>query len=320
MGSYSPGGSAVNNRANIAVGVMAYNEEGNIGLLLESLLNQTVDDRITRVIVVASGCTDRTCEIVADYCARDQRVELVAEPERSGKIAAINQFMGMVTEPVVVVSCGDLIFERSTIESLCRPFGDPRIGMTGAHPMPVNGGNGFAAFAVQLMWELHHRVAMHEPKMGELVAFRNVLSPLDPRALCDEISIETQIRAAGLEISYAPGATVRNLGPQTVREFFRQRCRWIAANYQVMSDYNASVSTMKPRLVIAATLAYLRDVRAPIHWITAVAAIEVAARTKAFIDYYLLKSRQQYRVWAPIQSTKVLANSSTDGERKHIAV
>jgi cellulose synthase/poly-beta-1,6-N-acetylglucosamine synthase-like glycosyltransferase len=308
------------NHSQIAVGVMAYNEEGNIALLLESLLNQSIDDQITRIIVVASGCTDRTCEIVAEYCRRDSRVELVAEPERAGKIAAINQFMGMVTEPLVVVSCGDLIFERTTIESLCRPFADRRVGMTGAHPMPVNSGRDFAAFAVQLMWELHHRVAMHEPKMGELVAFRNVLSPLDPRALCDEISIETQIRAAGLEVAYTPDATVRNQGPQTVREFFRQRCRWIAANYQVMSDYDASVSTMKPGLVLAATRAYLRDARAPLHWIAAVACIEIAARAKAFIDYHLLKSRQQYRVWAPIESTKVLAESGKDGEREHIAV
>jgi poly-beta-1,6-N-acetyl-D-glucosamine synthase len=309
------------NRPSIAVGVMAYNEEGNIGLLLESLLSQTVGEDITRIIVIASGCTDRTCEIVATYCGKDSRVELVAEKGRSGKISAINHFMTMVTEPIVVVSCGDLIFEPTTVENLCRPFEESRVGMTGAHPMPVNASKSFAAFAVQLMWELHHRVAMQHPKMGELVAFRNILSPLDPRALCDEISIEKQIRDAGLDIVYAPNATVRNQGPQTLRDFFRQRCRWIAANYQVMSDYDACVSTMKPRLVLAATRDLLRERALPYHWLASVACIEVVARIRAFIDYHILRSRQKYRVWTPIESTKVVVETtSNEGEREHIAV
>lgn len=292
--------------SHIAVGVMAYNEEGNIDLLLRSLLDQTVDQRITRIIVVASGCTDRTCEIVAEYCARDSRVELIAEPHRSGKIAAINQFMAMVDEPIVVVSCGDLIFERDTIENLCKPLFDMRVGMTGAHPMPVNSSGNFTSFAVNLMWDLHHLVAMNHPKMGELVAFRNILSPLDPRALCDEISIESQIRDAGLDVAYAPNATVRNQGPKNLREFFKQRCRWIAANYQVMSDYDADVSTMKPKLIISATLQLVRRRRVPYHWLAAVALIELAARARAFVDYYILKSRQKYRVWDPVGSTKIL--------------
>lgn len=301
----------------IAVGVMAYNEEGNIGLLLDTLLSQTVDEQIDRIVVIASGCTDHTCEIVARYCDIDPRIELVAEPERSGKIMAINQFMEMVTEPIVVVSCGDLIFKPDTVENLCKPFFDPRVGMTGAHPMPANCADDFASFAVKLMWELHHRVALANPKMGELVAFRNILSPLDPRALCDEISIESQIRDAGLRVIYAPDATVCNQGPGTVREFYRQRCRWIAANFQVMTDYDAAVSTMKPSLVLRAAAELIRERRPPLHLVLGVALIEVAARLKAYVDYYVFKSRQKYRVWDPVESTKVL-NAPVNSEREKV--
>ena len=306
-------------RRSIAVGIMAYNEEGNIGLLLDSLLKQTVVDRIGRIIVIASGCTDDTCEIVARYSERYPLIELIAEQERSGKIAAINTFMSVVDEQIVVVSCGDLIFEPSTVEHLCEPFADPSIGMTGAHPMPENVQEGFVNFAVTLMWDLHHRVALRQPKMGELVAFRNILAPLDRKALCDEISIEAQIRKAGLRIIYAANATVRNQGPTTLREFFKQRCRWIAANYQVISDYKASVATMRPTLLVGATLQLMREKHLPAAWVFAVGFIELLARARAFLDYYVFRSRQKYRVWDPVVSTKILLHraSESDEERVH---
>ena len=50
-----------------SVGIMAYNEEANIGDAIESILEQRLaSGQITELIVVASGCEDRTAEIVAE--------------------------------------------------------------------------------------------------------------------------------------------------------------------------------------------------------------------------------------------------------------
>src|SRR3954447_13505646 len=55
-----------------SVGVMAYNEEANIAQALESILGQDLTaGRIAEAIVVASGCEDRTAEIVAEIAAHD---------------------------------------------------------------------------------------------------------------------------------------------------------------------------------------------------------------------------------------------------------
>lgn len=46
---------------NLSVGIMAYNEEANIGRLLGSVLGQRfTHGYLKEIIVVASGCTDRT--------------------------------------------------------------------------------------------------------------------------------------------------------------------------------------------------------------------------------------------------------------------
>ena len=76
-----------------SVGITAYNEEDNIGPLLDAMLDQHLHDvAITEIIVVASGCTDNTVPIVRSYQARDPRLQLIEQPERRGKTSAINLF------------------------------------------------------------------------------------------------------------------------------------------------------------------------------------------------------------------------------------
>jgi cellulose synthase/poly-beta-1,6-N-acetylglucosamine synthase-like glycosyltransferase len=291
-------------RCPIAIGVMAYNEESNIVALLESILAQDDADRITRLIVIASGCTDRTCELIDAFAERDPRVELVVEGKRAGKIAAINTFLRSVTEPVVLVSCGDLVFGPGSLRAMLAPLADPRIGMTGGHPVPVNSDASFVGFAVNLMWKLHDRVARVQPKMGELVAFRNVFRELDVAALCDELSIEKKICDAGFAIAYAPDAHIHNKGPETLAEFVRQRIRWNAANYQIVSDHAMQVATLQPRLVFAALRELIAEERPSLVRVAGVAAVELYCKVRAYIDYHVIRSHNKHRVWAPVASTK----------------
>lgn len=77
-----------------SVGVTAYNEEANIGHLLDALLNQHLFDvEITEIIVVASGCSDNTVPIVKRYMADNPTIKLINQPQREGKTAAINLFL-----------------------------------------------------------------------------------------------------------------------------------------------------------------------------------------------------------------------------------
>ena len=65
---------------------MAHNEEANVGQLLQRLLEQQLTTvAIAEIIVVASGCTDRTEEIVRQWAARDGRIKLLTQPLREGK-------------------------------------------------------------------------------------------------------------------------------------------------------------------------------------------------------------------------------------------
>ncbi|MDB5069828.1 MAG: glycosyltransferase [Candidatus Eremiobacteraeota bacterium] len=295
----------------IAVGIMAYNEAANIGRTLRSIQEQTIAARINRIIVVASGCTDETCAIVTRIAAADPRVILVEESVRAGKTVAINTFLSAIHEPIAVIPSADLILEPETLEHLIAPLDDPRVGMVGAHPIPTNDPKTFIGFAVQLMWELHHRIASHEPKMGELVAFRNQLESLDPAVLSDELSVENQIRAAGLRIEYAPAARVYNRGPETLSEFVVQRVRWCVANMQTARDFETSVSTLSVRNVLRAVRQLVVQTRPRPDWLVAAAMLEAWCRLRAYGSFKIMGHAEKYRVWEPLRSTKTVVRKES---------
>ena len=122
-----------------SVGIMAHNEEANISRTIHAILEQQGPSvRIEEVIVVASGCTDRTLPIVAEIALQEPRVRLCIQEKREGKASAINLFLKQATSSVVVVIGADLLPETLALQYLRAPFKDPTIGMVRGRPVPVN--------------------------------------------------------------------------------------------------------------------------------------------------------------------------------------
>ena len=85
-----------------SVGITAHNEEANIGQLLEAIRNQRLHQvEISEIIVVASGCTDRTEGVVREHTAQDPRIQLFVQEKREGKTSAINVFLANSKEKII---------------------------------------------------------------------------------------------------------------------------------------------------------------------------------------------------------------------------
>jgi cellulose synthase/poly-beta-1,6-N-acetylglucosamine synthase-like glycosyltransferase len=205
---------------------MAYNEAANIATAIETILQQRLTTaHIAELIVVASGCTDETVPIVAAIARRDARVRLIVQERREGKAAAINLFLGAARSPLLLMVGADVLVKDGTIDALLHHFADPSVGMVGGHPLPVNDEGTFLGHTVHLLWRLHDRLAREAPKLGEVVAFRNVVPSIPLDSAVDEISIQAVITQLGYRLVYEPGAIIYNRGPATVRDFLRQRRR-----------------------------------------------------------------------------------------------
>ena len=302
------------------VGVMAYNEEASIADAIASVLDQTLpSSRLDEVIVVASGCEDRTAEVVLGIARRDQRVRLIEQARREGKASAINLFIGAARSPVLVLVGADLVLKDGALEALVRHFADATVGMVGGHPTPVNDEGSLLGHAVHLQWRLHDIIARQSPKLGEIIAFRNLVPSIPVDTAVDEISIQALVTQLGYKLVYEPEAVVYNRGPATVSDFLRQRRRIYAGHLQVRATQGYSASTMSSSRVARALFGSGAFSTPPAAART-VGAVCLEATARALGHYDVLRRRPQH-VWDVSATTKShIADGANAGGQLNVAV
>ena len=287
-----------------SLGIMAHNEEANIGRLLARVRAshlQRVD--VAEIVVVASGCTDRTEEIVREAAAVDERIFLISQPTREGKASAMNLFLGHSQCDVLILSSADLLPAEDALERLVAPFADPEIGMTASRPEPVNDPSTFMGFAAHLLWDLHHLMNINGFKAGEMIAFRKVFERIPPHTAVDEASVEPLIRGQGYMVRYVPDAIVYNKGPETVDDFLRQRRRIYAGHLEMKDLLGYAVSTMSGTKIAGLLLRNLDWRPKQLYWTARVVVLEMVGRYLGRRDY---KARRSHTVWEIAASTKEL--------------
>lgn len=287
-----------------SMGIMAHNEEANIGRLLEALISQKLKNvALTEIVVVASGCTDRTEPIVLDWAKRDPRIRLMVQQKRAGKAAAINDYLPQAREKIIVLCSADLLPVAEALEQLVAPFADPEVGMTTSRPVPVNDPDRFMGFAAHMLWGLHHAINLTSFKSGEMIAFRKIFERIPYHTAVDEASIEPVVRGQGYRVRYVPAAIVYNQGPETVADFLRQRRRIYAGHLAVRDTLGYTVSTMNARRIFGTLLRNLDWHPVPFVWTWAVVGLEAYGRLLGLRDY---KKRRDHQVWEIATTTKQL--------------
>lgn len=295
----------------IEIGIMAHNEAATLDTLLKRVSSE-MDG--SRVCIVSSGSTDGTDQIAQKWTQRRPTIRLIREEKRRGKARAINRFLETIhpdTEAVILIS-GDVIPAPGSLKRLVQPLENPDITMTGGRPCPINPKKGWVNKIVHFQWALLDHVARHRPKLGEIVAFRPPIHPLDPATVVDEAALEAQLTKGTGQLAYVPEAVVHNQGPQNWTDLVRQRERIWIGHRRLLQRTGYRVSTHRLRDIIPSTYRIL--IENP-HWILiamAAAFIEVYARLKG-------TARHQLRghlptIWPRLNSAKP---SPTSLERHH---
>jgi biofilm PGA synthesis N-glycosyltransferase PgaC len=302
---------------NVSIVVPAYNETSTIRRLLSTLLDQeTRHARIVEIVVVASGCTDDTADVARELARGRPGLHVHVQERREGKVAAINAYLKMRDPRAeVIISCSaDLALAPDVVEKLvCSLRDNPDIGMVGGRPVPDNVPEDLVGRMVGLLWDLHHRVSLEVPKMGEIVAFRaHLVEYVSELSVVDEASIEDIVRAKGYRLGYVPDARVQNHGPETLQEYFEQRRRIARGHYWLEFAFGYEVATLDRGLLFraAAESARAQDPRGKLALAAAIGT-EMVARAAGFWDARIVGGK--HRTWRVLSSTKKLAHGDTHG-------
>jgi cellulose synthase/poly-beta-1,6-N-acetylglucosamine synthase-like glycosyltransferase len=268
---------------------------------------------ISEIIVVASGCKDRTIDIVQEYMAKDLRIKLIVQECREGKTSAVNLFLQQAKEDICVLESGDTLPGEDSIEKMVRMFEEPRVGMTGAHKVPVNAPQQIIGYLSHLRLKLEHQLCLEIPRTGELIAFRKVFDHIPPDVAMDEAFVEALIVKRGMQVRYAPEAVVFNMGPETLGDFVRQRRRNFAGHLYLKDKYGYKVSSLENSRVLRIGLEEVWGAIRLIYTLAALAGIEAFSRLLGAYDYYF--KGKKHVVWDMAWTTKQVERpnpSSTD--------
>jgi len=278
------------------IGIMAHNEEKNISLLLDELLRQAENTNFPfNITVVASGCTDRTVDIVKSYENKDNRIKLLTEKQRRGKAQAINLFLNQAKGDFLIISSADIIPTNNTLAKFLSVFSDPVIGMVGGRPVPKSS-NGITGLINRFLWELHHEVSLRQTKLGEFIAIRNIVDKIPEKTAVDEATLEAFITQKGFKLKYLPDVIIYNYRPKNLISFIKKRIRIFVGHLYVKETMSYRVSTFNLIPLILTVIKKVKKEKKNSFYILILVFLEAFARTIAFFEYYV--RRKTYHIWS----------------------
>jgi cellulose synthase/poly-beta-1,6-N-acetylglucosamine synthase-like glycosyltransferase len=219
----------------ISVIVPTYNEGLVISSKLESLIGTPYPKDLCEIIVVDSGSTDNTCEIVTKF--RDKGVTLLKQEKRLGKASAINFALKQANGEIMFISDANAKFQPTLLSEMIKEF-DETTGAVLPRLIP----SGKLSLWDMLFYKVHHIYKTLESNsdsvflvFGELFAFRKALVPrIDEDVASDDLAIAFIVRRRNYKIRYAPDLKVVENIPSSAEETNVQRRRRAFGIIQVM--------------------------------------------------------------------------------------
>ncbi|MCL4518280.1 MAG: glycosyltransferase [Thaumarchaeota archaeon] len=298
------------------IGICAYNEEKNIARLLDNLTHYQALSKTAEILVVCSGCTDSTPDIVNDFCKRDRRIELVLQSERIGKSSAINEILRRAVHEIIFFIPADVLPSNSSLTILAKEFSNPRVGIACGSPVPLNSEDNFSGYLGSLIWRMHNRTLkslsdseINTHASGELMAIRKGLIkeiPLD--TVNDDAYMAVEVGKHSI-VKYCDAAKVFMKAPSNLVDYIKQRRRVVFGHHSIKRatrHYPRTLETMvcydfTRVMKIISNEIEKRPASFP-KFIVAV-AIEFIANGLAVADIIL---RKQHTTWSISTSTKDL--------------
>ena len=291
---------------NITVGICAYNEAQIIEKSIRSVYSQKLDGiTVAEVIVVSSASTDGTDQIVEGLMGEFPTLRLIRQEKREGKNSAINCYLDNKKCDIVVMLNADNAFGTDeSLQKLVEPLRSEDVGITGGHPVPTNDKKDKIGFAVCMMWAMHHELAMIYPKIGEIIAFKDIGTRLSTEMQSDEDILRMKIEEAGMKCVYVPDCILLNRGPETLEDFMKQRIRVNVGECTMKKKYDYDIPTWSKKLLIKAMFRSIKVLG--FHPIKMLRVARLEMKCRKIAQEHVDSGGDNMSVWDPVESTKKL--------------
>ena len=188
-----------------------------------------------RLLVVADGSRDGTEQI-----ARDAGAEVLFDPVRRGKVAAMNRAMEHVTTPIVAFTDANAMLTPGALHHLVAPFADPVVGAVAGEKRVATSDAGTGGEGLYWKYEsglrrLDSRLHSVVGAAGELFALRtDLVEPLEEDTLLDDFVLSLRVAERGFRVAYAPEAVAEEGPSASMEDEWTRKVRICAGGWQAL--------------------------------------------------------------------------------------
>jgi cellulose synthase/poly-beta-1,6-N-acetylglucosamine synthase-like glycosyltransferase len=218
----------------VTIIVPTYNEASLIRRRLADIAAYEYDLDKVEVIVVDSGSSDGTSDVVETVHREGllPRLVLIREERRRGKAAAINLALRQASGEIMVITDAPTLFHPQALGRLASDFADPSVGaVTGDFRIPDQ--STLSQREEGLFWTLRNRLRRLEANLdstpflsGEMCCFRRRLVDwVDEDSMADDMNIALQVRQAGYRVIVDPVASFSEPRSASFRELDASKTR-----------------------------------------------------------------------------------------------
>ncbi len=224
----------------VAVVIPAFNERAVIVATVRSVLNS--DRKDFSIIVVDDGSTDGTAELIRQSFSDEPRVQVI-EQVNAGKPEALNRGIAATSADIVVALDADTVFKSDTIRHLVNGFTDEKIAAVAGCARVGNIINlitRWQALEYITSQNLDRRAFAYLNCIavvpGAVGAWRRQeilnVGGFGNDTLAEDADLTLRLLREGKRIAYEDRAEALTEAPERIRDFVKQRFRWMFGTLQ----------------------------------------------------------------------------------------
>lgn len=219
--------------------IAAYNEEAYIREKIINTLALNFPADHLEILIVADGSSDNTVDIIREF----PRIKLLYEPDRKGKVHAVNRAMESVTSEVVVFTDANTYLNTDALQIICDHYRYPNVGGVAGEKRIFSEKTADASAAGEsLYWKYESTLKRWDSDLntaigaaGELFSIRSSLfKPIPESIILDDFVISMQIVQRGFRIVYEPDAYATETSSSSVHEELKRKIRIAAGGLQAI--------------------------------------------------------------------------------------
>jgi biofilm PGA synthesis N-glycosyltransferase PgaC len=223
----------------VALIVAAFNEEDCIEEKIRNTLQLDYPPQLLKIIFITDGSTDNTASIAAGFPG----IRVLHQPERRGKVAAMNRAMLHVNSPYVISSDANTLLNPACVKEIVKHYREPSVGgVAGEKKLIPSSADGAAGTGEGWYWKYESLLKKLDSELnsvvgaaGELFSFRtDLFGDTREDMIIEDFVQSLEICLKGYVIRYEPRAFAMEASSFSMKEEEKRKVRICAGAFQAM--------------------------------------------------------------------------------------